>query len=354
LQRVEQRWYDSLDTNVLEGALGYISRYPDQRYASHLLGLVRTQKGESASHALAAVASKPVTDEILSLLELSLEEIAQGKPGNSFETRKHCVLALSLINPEFIDMPRLLSDDRLFNNSYERYKVRKIVVSSGESAKGFLADLLKSPDRDKYDFARFCFEDMNMSLDEMSQYFDKNPIIQLNEFFFGGSFLPIKIWEQRKDLGLQLKKKFNPNRFDFLVQTLLSSFNFITLNVDHSGKQGVDVVGVSPLGLRLIVAGVTSAAPKDDLQKLNTTIREMKSSFSYPLSQFKIYPVLFTNSDDRYPSDNLFAREHGIIVLNTPEIQELLKMSVTGRTTKDLILFLETKEREIRYNNVPV
>jgi len=60
----------------------------------------------------------------------------------------------------------------------------------------------------------------------------------------------------------------------------------VTPYVDKAGKKGVDVVGISPTRLKLVIAGVTSGVPKDDLQKLKGSLDEIKVSMRSLLSRY--------------------------------------------------------------------
>ncbi|MCH8022837.1 MAG: hypothetical protein IH932_03740 [Thaumarchaeota archaeon] len=98
------------------------------------------------------------------------------------------------------------------------------------------------------------------------------------------------------------------------------------------------------------VFGITSSAPRDDLQKLNHTIKEMRKSLTPPLSLYKIFPILLTTVDTIHSGDAEFAAELDIIVIKADDIRKLLDMSETGRTSTDLVEFLESNERDIMYN----
>jgi hypothetical protein len=76
-------------------------------------------------------------------------------------------------------------------------------------------------------------------------------MMQLNNFFFGESSSPKKIWEKKDDLGSTLKKA-GIKSFEYLVMVLLDAFNFVTLHVDRAGKEGVDLIALAPKGVSLM------------------------------------------------------------------------------------------------------
>lgn len=176
------------------------------------------------------------------------------------------------------------------------------------------------------------------------------------KFFFGGDLTPRKLWDSgTKVLGENLKKS-GMQKFEHLILNLLSGFNFITIYVDPSGKEGVDVVAISPFVPQIIIAGATIGVLKDDVQKLTRTADAMHEALP-ELTSYRVLPVLFTRLNFITPVDRQSAAEKGIAILTLSDTENLITMQETGRTANDCIEFLYSKvpksELSADYGHIP-
>ncbi len=145
-------------------------------------------------------------------------------------------------------------------------------------------DMLKgysSEDETLRGFASEWLRRMQVSIDEITAHTGKGPISRAYEFFFPDDTID-KIWADKASLGSNIKGQ-SINRFDFLVHQSLACLNFHTVYVDKSRRDGVDVIGFSPTANLIVVAGVTTGVVKDDLQKLDRTVRELEVATGYEL-----------------------------------------------------------------------
>ena len=59
------------------------------------------------------------------------------------------------------------------------------------------------------------------------------------------------------------------------------------------------------------------------------------------MSRYNVLPVLFSKTEDFHPLDARFAAENDLIALASPDIEQLRMMSISGRSSEDLVTFLE-------------
>jgi len=346
LDKSVRGWYKPYTNQVQSEACKYLVKHPNERAADPLLLILRNAVDLEASSAVAAIATRGVVDKLLNFIESLLVENARNPNGNTWQFASGACHILPNLDPKLIDLRRLLSMEQLISWPDPSDQIKRVVLRVGEPCKPLLLDLLRSPKAPLYSFGRTCLNEMGITLEEMAKVFDRPPIVQLVDFFFGEKS-PEKLWAKRKNLGSAVAS-VNLNSFDFLIQNLLNIFGFITLYVDRGKMQGVDVVGLSPASLKLVIAGVTSAMLKDDLPKLDSTVRELKDTLPALASRFEIVPILFTkvDSDSITPSDSAYASQKGIVVITSANLERLIAMSLTGRTARDFFDFLEERRRE--------
>ena len=348
LDRSARGWYSPLAARIQDEACLYLVKIPDERAAPSLLAIFRQGVSQGGyrvevANAIAAIANKPVADKLLDFIGEMLLEYSNNRSSNAWQVASNVTQVLAEVDPSVIDLERLLSFHELIGLGGSEYYLKQIVGRQGDSALPLLFGLLKSQEKKTYSFAAECLNQRGVGMDEMARVFDPPPVVQLVDYFFN-DVSPSVLWRKKTELGPTLKG-VGVNSFDFLVQNLLMSFNILTIYVDKSGKRGVDVVGISPSSLKLIVAGVTSGVPKDDLQKLHDTVSEMRKSMTDLLTRYDIISVLFTRVDSIHPADAVFANQLDIIILTAKDVEHLLEMSVTGRTANDLLeFFLEKRQ----------
>ncbi len=352
LERSTQGWYRSYIPEIQDEICRYLQLRPDDKAVTALLTIFCNNNRVEISKAIIAISNRFVADNAIDLIENSIKEWERDPTSQSWQVAINVSQLLVGFNPEFIDIPKLLSMEKLMGYHGTNIHIRDIVLKSGKSNLKLLFGLLKSPKQEIYSFAVSCLDGLGVTIDEMSGVFDRPPMVQLVEFFFPGA-TPTKLWEKKDTLGSSIAK-VDLQRFDFLVLNLLNCFNFVTLYVDKSGKQGIDVAALAPTGLKLILAGVTSSFPKDDLQKLEATMGSMRSVMGNLFARYQVIPILFTKTDSIHPNDMQFAREKKIIILTSNDVQELVTMSVTGRNGNDFLDFLEKKRRMIEYTTVNI
>ncbi len=335
--RVEEDWYPNLNREIRRESCRFFEKHPDERAKSYLFRLLISSPSDAVADALAGYNTKEVCDKVLDIITNANTSFYGNQGGNSWDIVKKGIRSLDKMDPSKVNLKRLVGLEDLLA-SETRYSIQRIIKRVGEPGIPILWGLLKSKRKSTYEFAVDCLKNSGVNIEELSQLLGLSPVNQLIEFFSSKSGSAINLLES-KDLGSSLKGSLK--RFDFFLLTLLSSFNFVTLYVDPSGKAGVDVVGISPFGLTMIVAGATASHPKDDLQKLRNTIREMTRAMPHLMSRYNVLPVLFSKTEDFHPLDAQFAAKNGLIALASPDIEQLQMMSISGRSSEDLVTFLE-------------
>ena len=126
------------------------------------------------------------------------------------------------------------------------------------------------------------------------------------------------------------------------MQNLFSALGFVTLFVDPSGKQGVDLVAFSPNEPYILIIGCTTGVIKEDLQKMNITLNEMEDSLEEICAKYRILPILITSKKVEVSSaDSEYAKKNYIAILKQQETTTLLNMLRTNRESNEIIKYVE-------------
>jgi hypothetical protein len=350
LEKSTKGWYKPHNEQIQAEICGYLKDHPDGRATTSLIEILRKDISPEASAAVLALSNKDVVDKLLDLMENSLKEHFLNPNGMSWQTAIGCCRLLPEFDSSLVDFKRLFSMGQLFGWTDSAYSMRKAAVKAGKPVQPLLFDLLKSAGSDQYSFAMTCLDEMGVSIDEISAVFEPPPMVQLIDFFYPNSS-PQSLWREKTGLGSTLRQ-VSVNSFEELVERLLNSFNILTLHVDKgrkAGKPGVDLICLSPVGSRLLVVGVTSGMVKDDLEKLESTVRELKTKLPDLTSRFRVIPLVFTKAESASltPSQRGYADEKAILVLTSEDIEPLIILSRTGRSAKDFIEFLRKRNAEV-------
>ncbi len=343
LDRTLADWYGSLNDQIQDQVILYLTRSSSEDTLPRIRKLFAVRRTDLIVDMFQGFHSTKAAD----MLQEVIEE--NSKDPKKRDLVEWCVMALAKIEPRFIDLQRLVSNDALFQRYWNsKYYVKTILMNAKrEEIKPILIELLKGSNFDKYAFAAECLNELGVSLDEMSEIVGESPSHEIYRFFYPKETAE-DIWQngEAKSLGGVIGK--GTKRFDiFLIQTL-NSFNFQVLYVDSANKPGVDIVALSPSGNHMIIAGATIESLKDDLGKLKVTLDEMKEKMKPLIDRHDLFPIIFSASK-RPVTDNesYLARKTGIVVLGRSEVENILKMSRTGRTSEDLVRYLNEKRLEL-------
>jgi hypothetical protein len=348
LDRTLADWYAGLNDQIQDQVILYLTRSPSEEALPRIRKLIPLKRTGALMLMFHGFQFRSAAE----LLEEFIEQNTRDPLKR--DVAEWCVMALAQIEPRFIDLPKLVSNDALFQRYWQsKYYIKMIFQNAKEEVKPMLFELLKGSNFDKYTFAAECLSEWGVSLDEMSTIVGESPSHEIYRFFYPKETAE-EIWQKGevKSLGGPIGRP--AQRFDLFLVQVLTSFNLQVLYVDSANKPGVDIVALSPSGNHMIIAGATVDSLKDDLGKLIVTFEEMRDKMKQLMDRHDLLPIIFSASKKPITDiESESARKAGIVVLGRKEVESILKMSRTGRTSDDLIRFLKDKQQELSSLPIP-
>jgi len=341
LERTLADWYEGLTGEIQDQVILYLTRCPNQDALPVLKKILLVKR----------------SSELLKMFQKfqfrSAAQMIQGtiKENTGSDVNRdlvgYCMMVLSELDPSLLDIEKLLSSDVVFEQYWNsRFYIKKILLDMKQDAKPLLFSLLKSSNVGRYTLATECLAELGVTLDEMSKAVGESPSSEIYRFFYPNATAE-KIWAERdpRILGGSIGER--TRRSDFFLISVLSALNFSVLYVDSARKPGIDIVALSPSSNHMIVAGFTISSLKNDIANLKVSLGEMRGKINDLMNRYIVYSVIFIASEGVVtPDEAKFAKQSGIIVLDGTEVQRILAMSRTGRTTQDAINFLDSKRLE--------
>ena len=315
-------YYDGTEQRIQEEMCVFFRRVPEKGSLPFILRVLQSRRSTIVLETLASVVD--AYPEVLKEIYQTMEE---GRDPQDI------LMALAKTKSAPIQFERILNlTMKHLGNSSIWYPLKDIALRIGESAKPSLLKLAKSWDHSEHDFAILCLNEMRVSFDEITAMFEKNPIVQVYDFFFENNkkLLLNELWKNKRKLGDQLPRKWL--RIEYLAQNVFSAFGFLVLYVDPSGREGVDMVAFSPDTLDCYVVGCTIGVLKDDALKLKATLVEMERNLEEFFTKYRVTPVIFSLKE----VDLQYSGAYGIAVLTPEKINKLIEMLKTNRTREDV------------------
>ncbi len=344
LDRTLADWYGQLNDQIQDQVILYLTRSPSEEALPRIRKLIPLKRSSMLIQMFHGFQFRSAAEMLQEFIEQNSRDLQKR------DVAEWCIMALAQIEPRFIDLHKLISNDSLFQlywQSSPKYYIKTIFLNAKEEAKPILIELLKDSNFDKYAFAAGCLTELGVSLDEMSRIVGESPSHELYRFFYPKETAE-EIWEngEVKSLGGTVSK--GTKRFDHFLIEVLSFFNLQVLYVDYANKPGVDIVALFPSGNHLVVAGATVESLKDDLEKLAVTLGEMREKMKLLMDRHDLIPVIFSASRKPVTDNEIeLAGKTGIVVLRRNDVEGILKMSRTGRTSEDLLRFLKEKQQAL-------
>ena len=315
-------YYDGTEQRIQEEMCAFFRRIPEKGSLPFILRVLQSRRSRVVLEALASVVD--ANPEVLKEIYQTMEEGTDPQD---------ILVALAKTKSAPIQFERILNlTMKHLGNPSIWYPLKDIALRIGESAKDSLLELAKSRDHSEHNFAILCLNEMGVSFDEISELFEKNPIVQVYDFFFENKkkLLLDELWKNKRRLGDQLPGKWL--RIEYLAQNVLSAFGFLVIYVDPSGREGVDMVVFSPDTLDCYVVGCTTGVLKDDALKLRATLVEMERDLEEFFAKYRVTPVIFSLKE----VDLEYSGAYGMAVLTPEKINKLMEMLKTNRTREDV------------------
>lgn len=225
-----------------------------------------------------------------------------------------------------------------------RTSLYRLLVKLGERSKPALFELLQ--EKEKYDFALRCLKEIGISNEELSNIFPKPLMFLVYNFFYRGKRKLPKgldnLWKEKEKLGEKVHGKIT--RLDHLLLHIFSCFNFVTLIVDPAERaQGADFVCFYPETLDLFIIGCTTGVLKDDLAKMDALMNKMETEVSDLFDLCTVTPIVVSSETASIsPSNEQYAAENDIIIMQRQEIDTLLEMLITNRQSREAIEYIKS------------
>jgi hypothetical protein len=336
LDKSMKGYFDGQNYEIEQEVCKYIERVKDQQSLYPLLNLLKQRTSYETSSIRKALAS--VLDANTSCIEYVFERIYDERDRNAID-----IILQSLIEmKEKIDIRKLLQMIRInwWSIHPTAEYMRQLLVKHGEQSKPVLLEIVRQ--NEKYEFALRCLKEIGVSSEELLQIFPKSPMLQIYDFLYEGSRKFPKdlnsLWKEKEKLGESLPGKIT--RLDHLLLHVFASFNFVTLVADPSqSTKGVDIVCFYPETLDLFIIGCTSGILKNDLANMDASVKKMRKEI-IDLEKCSIAPIVVCSEIASIStSDEKYAAQNNIIIMQRHNIDVLLEMLNTNRESREAIKY---------------
>lgn len=333
-KRALNGWYDGYNQDILKNICNYHRRIKDEKSIPYLLQILRS-----------GFENEVVPTALASIIDTHPKSINQIWEFLEKEKEHYPSILEAFAEMEIsIDLERLFSVVDIDLNKWRpKEALKKIMLKAGEQAKPLLFELVKDRNQVRYTFAVECLEETGVSIEEYSKVFKKSPILQVYEFFHlkRKSLLLENLWIEQDKLRNPIKNAQMDN-FEYFIHHFFSALGFVTMFLDPSGKEGVDLVAFHPNRPYILVIGCTTGIIKGDLQRMNNTLIDMEEALEEIFAKYKILPIVITSKKTMItPADFEYAGENRIAILTQEETTKLLDMFRTNRTSEEIIKQIE-------------
>jgi len=279
--------------------------------------------------------------------EVQVDLLKLAKRTSDVNVRLECLAGLASMQktkPRVGEVVGIVKDDDLRFTSLRDY-FKQVLLRNPRESKSILFEKIQSDDERWQDFALEALKETDVPIAEVAKAVGINPILIIYNHFFEGrrDGLGLKaLWEAKQKLGNGVKG--TTTRFEHLLRHLLSCLGFVTLDVDASGKAGVDTVAFPPIWSYVLLIGPTTGVVGGNLEKLANTVKELKTTLAELSRIIAILPIVATSmAGETNPKDEEYAQKHGIVILRQSDIDRLVEWVGTSRSYKKVLAHLEAK-----------
>jgi len=344
LEKSTKGYFNGNYSDVERPICEFLKRVPDSQSFTPLIDLLKTRVIGEYSYICEAIAS--VLNANPSLVDNVLEKLYDERHNKSVVNS--LLQSVAKTDKLRVDVPKLLSYVNLewWWEHPTRSYMQQILVKQGNLSKPVLLSILSqgaSANPAKFEFALECLKTIGVSKDEISLIFKKPPMLQIYNFCRTGKTPRnlMQMWEEKGKLGDEIFQG-KITRLDHILFHAFVSFNFVTLNVDHAGVKGVDIVCFYPETLDLFILGCTTGTLKDDLVKIDATVKKMKAEMKELFDKCSVTAIVACSEIASIPtSDAQYAVQNQIVIMQPNHIDTLLEMLDTNRQPREVIDFVK-------------
>lgn len=307
-----------------------------------LMNLLKIRYSQNHSHITRAIGA--ILDSHPCSIEYILEMLYDARNENLVDA---ILRSFEMIDKGRLDARKLIRNIRIswWKRDSTSLILHRLLVKERTSSKPALFEILK--DEKKYDFAISCLKEIGVSDQELSKLFPKPVILQVYNFLYSqslGKNIPKDLnclWVDKKKLRENVPG--NTNWLEHMLLHIFADFNFVTLNIAPLKIEGIDLVCFYPETFDLFIIGCTAGILKDDLSKIDAMLSKMEKELQDVLDKCSVTPIVVSSEIASIsPSDEQYAAQNGIIILQSDDIEKLLEMLSTNRNGREVIEYTKS------------
>ena len=344
LDRSMEGYFDAHHIEIERKICKYLKKIKNKDSFNLLMKLIEQNSRDYPSDKSEALG------EVLNTNPLLMDDVLDA----IYEAKKNSDLANILLDAlEKVEKPpharKLLKKIRIkyWWDHRAQFHVKSMLIKGGKASKPVLLELLQDKDKEKYEYALDVLKEIGVTTEETANVFPKPPMLQLYNFFYSHEIVNKKfpkdlniLWAQKKELNKKIPSTID--KLEHLILHILSSFNFVTLNIAPINYESVDILGFFPETLDLLIIGCTTGVLKDDLAKLDSVINTMEEEIPDVFNLCTITPIIaYSKNAAISPTDAKYAQDQRIVILDCIAIDKLVEMLNTNRNPKKALTFIK-------------
>jgi hypothetical protein len=344
LRKMLQGYYLGTPQAFRDDLCAYLARTGGKAAARALLRAMETQHEECFAKAVGAICGRhpEVQGDLLRLFRTARRK------ESADAVRLSCLRAFSAVQkhrPPVAELAKAVTDHDLGYESF-RSELRELLLRIPRQSRRIVLGMIQSGDEVRYRFAMDVLKGMQVPMSEVARALGTNPVVATYAYFFGHAAdgLGIRPLSEVKAEKLRENLKGKTTKFEHFIRHLLSCLGFITLDVDPSGKSGVDTVAFPPGWSHMLVISTTTGVVGDSLEKLANTTKGLRATLGKLADKIDVVPLVITSlASETNPKDEQYARHQGILVLRAPDVDRLVEWVSTNRSYKEVLASLDQR-----------
>jgi len=347
VKRSKDGYYKDHSQEIEKDVCQFFERVKNQNSLPILLDLLKVRTDYRYEYIVKAVA------KVLDTHSNSVEHLIEVIYDNRRNIRMIYALLECFIEMQVPKIPvRKLLDSIRLNWWTERqglgYQLKLLFVKMGKVSKPILFEIIK--DDEKYDFALDCLKEIGVSNEELTKIFPDSPMLQVYNFLYSEQkkknpeTLDL-LWREKTKLGKKMPGVYD--RFEHLLLHIFSCFNFATLNVAPLSIPSIDIICFHPETVDLFIIGCTTGTLQDDLAKMDSQVKNMQLRVPEIFRKCSVTPIVASSElGDIHPFNEQYAAQNSIVIMQREDIDKLLEMLITNRTSRKVIKYIKSLKQE--------